>query len=200
MAWALTQSGFSQSLAVMMKGLPGGPLGFLIVSAVAFVILGSVLEGIPAIVLFGPLLLCENPDCVSAQAMPVAAPMMSRIAPDSEAVETSIGARTAVRDPGRGGGGRGDRDRGLDHRHRLRDLRPGGALDVAEILVAVAPPHQRAQGDAEHQTRQQAAGELVIAFPALALPFVIRAAVVEGVATATEVSTIGIVWLRSSLR
>jgi hypothetical protein len=27
----------------------------------------------------------------SAQAMPVAAPMMSRIAPDSEAVETSIG-------------------------------------------------------------------------------------------------------------
>ncbi|MCF4127987.1 TRAP transporter large permease [Methylobacterium sp. SyP6R] len=56
MAWALTQSGFSQSLAVMMKSLPGGALGFLVVSAVAFVILGSVLEGIPAIVLFGPLL------------------------------------------------------------------------------------------------------------------------------------------------
>jgi TRAP-type C4-dicarboxylate transport system permease large subunit len=56
MAWALTQSGFSQSLAVMMKSLPGGTLGFLFVSAVAFVILGSVLEGIPAIVLFGPLL------------------------------------------------------------------------------------------------------------------------------------------------
>src|SRR6478672_9448449 len=34
----------------------------------------------------------------------------------------------------------------------------------------------------------------VIALPALALPFVIRAAVVEGVATATEVSTIGIVY------
>ena len=33
-----------------------------------------------------------------------------------------------------------------------------------------------------------------IAFPALALPFLIRAAVVEGVATATEVSTIGIVY------
>ena len=30
--------------------------------------------------------------------------------------------------------------------------------------------------------------------PAIALPFVIRAAVVEGVATATEVSTIGIVY------
>ena len=34
----------------------------------------------------------------------------------------------------------------------------------------------------------------VVALPALALPFVIRAAVVEGVATATEVSTIGIVY------
>ena len=33
-----------------------------------------------------------------------------------------------------------------------------------------------------------------IALPALALPFIIRAAVVEGVATATEVSTIGIVY------
>jgi tripartite ATP-independent transporter DctM subunit len=56
MAWGLTQSGFSRDLATMMAGLPGGKLGFLIVSLVAFVILGSVLEGIPAIVLFGPLL------------------------------------------------------------------------------------------------------------------------------------------------
>ncbi|MDP4025252.1 TRAP transporter large permease subunit [Methylobacterium sp. NEAU 140] len=56
MAWALTQSGFSQTLASAMTSLPGGALGFLFVSAVAFVILGSVLEGIPAIVLFGPLL------------------------------------------------------------------------------------------------------------------------------------------------
>lgn len=56
MAWALTQSGFSQTLAVAMKSLPGGPLGFLLVSAAAFIVLGSVLEGIPAVVLFGPLL------------------------------------------------------------------------------------------------------------------------------------------------
>ena len=34
----------------------------------------------------------------------------------------------------------------------------------------------------------------LIALPAIALPFVIRAAVVEGIATATEVSTIGIVY------
>ncbi|MBI5129694.1 MAG: TRAP transporter large permease subunit [Rhodopseudomonas palustris] len=56
MAWGLTQSGFSRSLAAAMTGLPGGPPTFLAVSIVAFVILGSVLEGIPAIVLFGPLL------------------------------------------------------------------------------------------------------------------------------------------------
>jgi tripartite ATP-independent transporter DctM subunit len=56
MAWALTQSGFSASLAAFMTGLPGGVPMFLAVTIVAFVILGSVLEGIPAIVLFGPLL------------------------------------------------------------------------------------------------------------------------------------------------
>src|SRR6266567_2249443 len=56
MAWALTQSGFSRDLAAAMTGLPGGATTFMIVSIVAFVVLGSVLEGIPAIVLFGPLL------------------------------------------------------------------------------------------------------------------------------------------------
>ncbi|MFT3956546.1 MAG: TRAP transporter large permease subunit [Piscinibacter sp.] len=56
MAWGLTQSGFSQDLATLMKTIPGGAQGFLAVSIVAFVVLGSVLEGIPAIVLFGPLL------------------------------------------------------------------------------------------------------------------------------------------------
>ncbi len=56
MAWALTQSGFSKQLAAAMTNLPGGSYGFLAVSVVAFIVLGSVLEGIPAIVLFGPLL------------------------------------------------------------------------------------------------------------------------------------------------
>jgi tripartite ATP-independent transporter DctM subunit len=56
MAWGLTQSGFSQDLARVMGALPGGAYGFLAVSIVAFIVLGSVLEGIPAIVLFGPLL------------------------------------------------------------------------------------------------------------------------------------------------
>ena len=39
-----------------MARIPGGQVGFLLVSVAAFVVLGSVLEGIPAIVLFGPLL------------------------------------------------------------------------------------------------------------------------------------------------
>jgi tripartite ATP-independent transporter DctM subunit len=56
MAWGLTQSGFSRALATAMTGLPGGAGSFIAVSIVAFTILGSVLEGIPAIVLFGPLL------------------------------------------------------------------------------------------------------------------------------------------------
>ena len=56
MAWGLTQSGFSQDLAKVMASVPGGTWGFLAISIIAFIILGSVLEGIPAIVLFGPLL------------------------------------------------------------------------------------------------------------------------------------------------
>ena len=56
MAWALTQSGFSQDLAIAMSKVPGGSTGFLLISIAAFIVLGSVLEGIPAVVLFGPLL------------------------------------------------------------------------------------------------------------------------------------------------
>lgn len=56
MAWGLTQSGFSRSLAAAMTGLPGGAATFMAVSIAVFIVLGSVLEGIPAIVLFGPLL------------------------------------------------------------------------------------------------------------------------------------------------
>jgi tripartite ATP-independent transporter DctM subunit len=56
MAWALTQSGFSGQLAQTMAGLPGGAVTFFAASIVVFLVLGSVLEGIPAVVLFGPLM------------------------------------------------------------------------------------------------------------------------------------------------
>ncbi|MFG1425113.1 TRAP transporter large permease [Roseixanthobacter glucoisosaccharinicivorans] len=54
-AWCLTQSGFSRDLAAAMGSLPGGAPVFLLVSIITFVVLGSVLEGIPAVVLFAPL-------------------------------------------------------------------------------------------------------------------------------------------------
>ncbi|CDZ42349.1 Putative TRAP-type C4-dicarboxylate transport system, fusion of small and large permease proteins (DctQ/dctM domains) [Neorhizobium galegae bv. officinalis] len=54
-AWCLTQSGFSRDLVAIMTSLPGGAPMFLLVTIVTFIILGSVLEGIPAIVLFAPL-------------------------------------------------------------------------------------------------------------------------------------------------
>ena len=56
MAWCLTRSGFSTDLAAAMQAMPGGAATFIAVSIVVFIVLGSVLEGIPAIVLLGPLL------------------------------------------------------------------------------------------------------------------------------------------------
>lgn len=56
MSWALTISGLAADVSAIMKSMPGGSLGFMMMSIVAFIILGSILEGIPAIVLFGPLL------------------------------------------------------------------------------------------------------------------------------------------------
>ena len=49
--------GFSRVLVSIMAGVPGGRAGFLAITIVTFIILGSVLEGIPAILQFGPLLL-----------------------------------------------------------------------------------------------------------------------------------------------
>jgi len=56
MSWALTQSNFSHALAAVLAQAPGGKYGFLVGSIVLFIVLGSVLEGFPAMVLFGPLL------------------------------------------------------------------------------------------------------------------------------------------------
>ena len=56
MAWALTQAGFAQTLTDLMTAIPGGKIGFMAVSILLFIVLGSVLEGLPAMVLFGPLL------------------------------------------------------------------------------------------------------------------------------------------------
>jgi tripartite ATP-independent transporter DctM subunit len=56
MAWALTQSGFSRDLALAMASVPGGAAGYMALTIIVFLILGSVLEGVPALVLLAPLL------------------------------------------------------------------------------------------------------------------------------------------------
>jgi len=56
-AWALTQSGFSANLVAFMIGVPGGAVGFMAITIIVFVLLGNVLEGLPAILLFAPMLL-----------------------------------------------------------------------------------------------------------------------------------------------
>lgn len=55
-AWALTQTGFAQYLAAVMKGLPGGWVVYMGVTVVTFLVLGCLLEGLPAIVLLAPLM------------------------------------------------------------------------------------------------------------------------------------------------
>src|SRR5207302_347477 len=53
-------AGVRAPLVLMLRtfiiAVPGRSWGFLAITIVAFIILGSVLEGLPAIVLFGPLL------------------------------------------------------------------------------------------------------------------------------------------------
>ncbi|ASQ04002.1 TRAP transporter large permease subunit [Sinorhizobium meliloti WSM1022] len=56
MAWALTQTGFAFELTDMMSGLPGGWFTFMLVSIALFMLLGCVLEGLPAIVLLAPIM------------------------------------------------------------------------------------------------------------------------------------------------
>lgn len=56
MAWALTQSGFARDLMVIVTELPGGWLVFMLASIVIFLVLGCVLEGLPAIVLMTPIM------------------------------------------------------------------------------------------------------------------------------------------------
>ena len=77
----------------------------------------------------------------------------------------------------------------------------GGMLPAAVLAVALgAVVWRRYRGEISHVRRpgaREIGRSLLIALPALALPFVIRAAVIGGVATATEVSTLGIAVPRS---
>ena len=74
-------------------------------------------------------------------------------------------------------------------------LLPGVVLgDHAVRCGLVALPQRGPVATCKRASWREIGRAFLIAIPAIALPFVIRAAVVEGVATATEVSTIGIVY------
>ena len=51
---------------------------------------------------------------------------------------------------------KGKRDGRDRDQERPADLAPGRALDVAEVLAAVAPPHDGAERDRQHDAGQQA--------------------------------------------
>lgn len=56
MAWAITQSGVVQHLSQFMTSLPGGWMAFMAVTIVVFLVLGCLLEGLPAVLLLAPIM------------------------------------------------------------------------------------------------------------------------------------------------
>ncbi|MEN9395664.1 MAG: hypothetical protein RLZ81_194 [Pseudomonadota bacterium] len=56
MAWAITQSGVVQHLSQFLTTLPGGWVAFMLVTVVVFLVLGCLLEGLPAVLLLAPIM------------------------------------------------------------------------------------------------------------------------------------------------
>jgi tripartite ATP-independent transporter DctM subunit len=56
MAWSITQSGVVQQLSQFLTTLPGGWVAFMAVSIAVFLLLGCLLEGLPAILLLAPIM------------------------------------------------------------------------------------------------------------------------------------------------
>jgi tripartite ATP-independent transporter DctM subunit len=56
MAWAITQSGIVQHLSLFLTTLPGGWIAFMGVTIVVFLVLGCLLEGLPAVLLLAPIM------------------------------------------------------------------------------------------------------------------------------------------------
>ena len=56
MAWAITQSGVVQQLSLFLTTLPGGWMAFMAVTVLVFLVLGCLLEGLPAVLLLAPIM------------------------------------------------------------------------------------------------------------------------------------------------
>ena len=71
---------------------------------------------------------------------------------------------------------------------------PGAVLGAALCAMVWRRYRHEDLSQVRRATRREIGRSLLVAIPAIALPFLIRAAVIEGVATATEVSTLGILY------
>lgn len=56
MAWAVTQSGVIQDLTNVLSNMPGGAIAYLAVTVVIFLVMGCLLEGLPAVLLLAPIM------------------------------------------------------------------------------------------------------------------------------------------------
>lgn len=56
MAWAVAQSGVIQEMTVALTNMPGGTVAFIIVTIIIFLVLGCLLEGLPAVLLLAPIM------------------------------------------------------------------------------------------------------------------------------------------------
>jgi len=56
MAWGITQSGVVHTMSQFLTDLPGGAVAFMAASIVIFVVLGCLLEGLPAVLLLAPIM------------------------------------------------------------------------------------------------------------------------------------------------
>lgn len=55
MAWAITQSGIVQQLSSFLVAMPGGVIAYMAMTIILFLVLGSLLEGLPAVLLLAPI-------------------------------------------------------------------------------------------------------------------------------------------------
>ncbi|WP_265299698.1 TRAP transporter large permease [Verminephrobacter eiseniae] len=56
LSWTITQSGIVQQLSPWMTAIPGGQMAFLALTMVLFLVLGCLLEGLPAVLLLAPIM------------------------------------------------------------------------------------------------------------------------------------------------
>jgi TRAP-type C4-dicarboxylate transport system permease large subunit len=73
-------------------------------------------------------------------------------------------------------------------------LLPAAVAALGLVVVAWFRSRGTDRGAGTRAPARQVVKTFAIAVPGLTLPFVIRAAVIQGVATATEVSTVGVVY------